>query len=132
MYAVDISMPVGTSIHVARDGFVFDVASTNFNASLDPEVDGEPANVVRILHDDGTYSVYAHPNLNSIRVRPGDEVRRGQYIADSGNTGLGAGPHLHFAAIYNAGMKPESLPAQFDGRERNKVTAQRRELLVAY
>jgi len=132
MYAVDISMPVGTNIYAARDGVVFEVASTNFKAGLDPEVDGELANVVRILHDDGTYSVYAHLNWNTIRVRPGDEVRRGQYIADSGNTGFSTGPHLHFAVIHNAGMKPESLPVLFEGRDGSEVTAERGELLVAY
>ena len=132
MYAVDISMPVGTNIYAARDGVVFEVASTNFKASFDPEVDGELANVVRILHDDGTYSVYAHLNWNTIRVRPGDEVRRGQYIADSGNTGFSTGPHLHFAVIRNAGMKPESLPVLFEGSEGSEVTARRGEMLVAY
>ena len=40
------------------------------------------------MHDDGTYAIYAHLNTNTIRVRPGDRVRRGQYIADSGNTGF--------------------------------------------
>jgi len=132
MYAVDISMPIGTNIYAARDGIVFEVASTNFKAGLDPEVDGDLANVVRILHDDGTYSVYAHLNWNTIRVRPGDEVRRGQYIADSGNTGFSTGPHLHFAVIRNAGMKPESLPIVFEGRDGTEVTAERGAQLIAY
>jgi murein DD-endopeptidase MepM/ murein hydrolase activator NlpD len=77
-------MPVGTDIHAARGGVVFEVASTNFRGGVDPERDAASANIVRILHDDGTHAVYAHLNWNSIRVKPGDTVERGEYIADSG------------------------------------------------
>ena len=86
-YAVDIAMPIGTDVMAARGGVVFDVAARNFSGGLDPARDGPKANVVRILHDDGTYAIYAHLNWNSIRVRVGDVVERGEYIADSGNTG---------------------------------------------
>jgi len=73
------------------------------------------ANVVRIMHDDGSHAVYAHLNLNSVRVRPGDRVERGQYIADSGNTGYSSGPHLHFAVMVNRGMRMASVPVLFEG-----------------
>jgi len=132
MYAVDIAMPVGTNIYAARDGVVFEVASTNFTNGTDLDVDGDTANLIRVLHDDGTYAVYAHLNWNTIRVQPGDEVRRGQYIADSGNTGFSTGPHLHFAVIRNAGMRPESVPIAFEGPDGGEVTAERGEMLVAY
>ena len=47
---------------------------------------GDPAaNVVRILHDDGSYAIYAHLNTNTVRVRLGDRVDGGDYIADSGH-----------------------------------------------
>ena len=48
-------MPVGTDIFAARDGMVFDVESGNFRGGLDADVG--TANLVRILHDDGTYDV---------------------------------------------------------------------------
>lgn len=114
-HAVDLVMPIGTDIFAARDGIVFDVASANFSGGLDAARDGPKANVVRILHDDGTYAIYAHLNWNSIRVRPGDRVRRGEYIAESGNTGYSSGPHLHFAVVRNAGMRIESVPVTFQG-----------------
>jgi murein DD-endopeptidase MepM/ murein hydrolase activator NlpD len=129
---VDIAMPIGTDIVAARGGVVFDVAASNFSGGLDPERDGPNANVVRILHDDGTYAIYAHLNTNSIRVRPGDRVERGEYIADSGNTGFSSGPHLHFAVARNVGMSVESLPVLFVGRDRSMVVPAAGQDLTAY
>jgi hypothetical protein len=110
-YAVDVAMPIGTDIFAARGGVVFDVAASNFRGGLDPARDGPAANVIRILHDDGTYAIYAHLNTNTIRVRPGDRVNRGEYIADSGNTGFSSGPHLHFASQLVTG-RSQCVPAQ--------------------
>ena len=132
MYAVDFAMPVGTNVVAARDGVVFDVASTNFRGGPDADRYASLANLVRILHDDGTYAVYAHLNWNTIRVGPGDRVLAGQYIADSGNTGFTSGPHLHFAVQRNLGMRVESLPVAFRGRGGERVMASSGAKLVAY
>ncbi len=132
MYAVDIAMPVGTDIVAARDGIVFDVASTNFKGGPDAAEYADLANVVRILHDDGTYALYAHLNWNTIRVSPGDRVEAGQYIADSGNTGFSSGPHLHFAVQQNMGMSVDSLPVAFRGAGESRVTPASGNRLTAY
>ena len=132
IYAVDIAMPIGTDVFAARDGIVFDVASNNFRGGIGPDIDTGAANVVRILHDDGTYAVYAHLNWNSIRVRPGDVVRRGDYIADSGNTGFSSGPHLHFAVVRNVGLEIESVPFVFKGANAEPVVPASGKLLTAY
>ena len=131
-YAVDIARPIGTDIVAARSGMVFDVAENNFKSGLDPERDGPAANVVRILHDDGTYAIYAHLNWNSIRVRPGERVTRGQYIADSGNTGFSSGPHLHFAVVHNSRNGPISVPVQFEGANYAAVMPSTGMMLTAY
>jgi murein DD-endopeptidase MepM/ murein hydrolase activator NlpD len=131
-YAVDVAMPIGTDVFAARGGIVFDVASDNYRAGLDFTRDGPAANVVRILHEDGTYAVYAHLNWNTIRVNPGQRVSRGEYIADSGNTGFSSGPHLHFAVVQNTGMRIESLPVEFQGRSANPVTPATGAILTAY
>lgn len=132
VYAVDISMPVGTDILAARDGVVFDVAAHNYRGGLDLSRDGQAANIIRILHDDGTFSLYAHLNWNSIRVKPGDRVRAGQYIADSGNTGFTSGPHLHFSVQKNSGLTIESLPVVFKGVNSNRVVPATGDVLTAY
>ena len=131
-YAVDIVMPIGTDIYAAREGMVTEVASTNFRAGTDPEEEGASANLVRILHDDGTFAIYAHLNWNTIRVRPGDDVKRGEYIADSGNTGFSSGPHLHFVVLRNDGMRVESLPVVFEGPNGVDIKPEYGRDLVAY
>ena len=131
-HAVDIAMPIGTDIMAARGGVVFDIAASNFRGGMDPAKDGPSANVIRILHDDGTYAIYAHLNTNSIRVRPGDRVERGQYIADSGNTGFSSGPHLHFAVVRNIGMEIEAMPVVFMGQNSEMVVPAAGNHLTAY
>jgi murein DD-endopeptidase MepM/ murein hydrolase activator NlpD len=54
-------------------------------------------NVVVIDHGCGLQSLYAH--LSSFDVKEGDEVKRGQVIAHSGQTGLAGGDHLHFTML---------------------------------
>lgn len=130
-YAVDFDMPVGTPVYAARDGTVMDIATQFFKSGTDP-ADGMRANLVRILHDDGTMAIYAHLNRDSIRVEPGSAVERGQYIADSGNTGFTTGPHLHFVVQHNAGLALESLPIEFAGRNGEALTAHTGQRLTAY
>lgn len=131
-YAVDIAMPIGTDVYAARAGTVFEVASTNFRGGVDEKLDAESANIIRILHDDGTHALYAHLNWNGIRVRPGDQVERGEYIAESGNTGFSSGPHLHFAVMQNLGMRLESVPIVFEGANGIEVTPASGDALHAY
>ncbi len=132
MYAVDVAMPVGTDIVAARGGIVFDVASTNFKGGPDASQYADLANIVRVLHDDGSYAIYAHLNWNSIRVRPGDRVREGEYIADSGNTGFSSGPHLHFAVQRNVGLRVDSLRVGFRGGNAERIMPSPGDALTAY
>jgi len=131
-FAVDLGLPIGTDIFAARGGIGFDVASKNCQGGLDLVKDAPLANIVKILHDDGTYALYAHLNWNSIRVKPGDSVQRGEYIADSGNTGFSSGPHLHFAVLKNAGMWLESVPIEFMGANSEAVVPVTGKSLTAY
>ena len=114
-YAIDFAMPIGTDVFAAREGVVIEVASDFFEAGTDYETDGPRANIIRVLHDDGTMALYVHLNWNSIRVVPGQRVRRGEYLADSGNTGFSTGPHLHFVVQRNEGGALVAVPLEFVG-----------------
>ena len=114
-YAVDIAMPEGTPIHAARSGIIMDIARDFYTGGSDIDKYGERANLVRILHDDGTMGVYAHLKLESVRFGLGRRVEEGDFIAESGNTGFSTGPHLHFVIQKNRGMNVISIPFQFEG-----------------
>lgn len=129
-YAIDFAMPEGTAIHAARPGTVVAIAFRSYSGGT-TAADAPKANMVRIVHDDGTLATYAHLRLDAVRVRPGDTVQRGEYIADSGNTGFSTGPHLHFSVARNAGFRTQSIPVKFLGAGGKAIQAQTgRELLA--
>ena len=112
-YAVDFSMPEGTPIHASRGGVVMSVEQNFYKGGTDIARFGPDANMIRILHSDGTMGVYAHLQVDSVAVTPGKSVKAAQFIARSGNTGFSTGPHLHFVVQKNTGMDVGSVPIQF-------------------
>jgi murein DD-endopeptidase MepM/ murein hydrolase activator NlpD len=54
-------------------------------------------NAIIIDHGWGLQSIYSH--LSQISVKEGDEVQKGDIIANTGSTGLAGGDHLHFGII---------------------------------
>jgi murein DD-endopeptidase MepM/ murein hydrolase activator NlpD len=110
LYAYDFGMGEGATIYATRGGVVGDLVESNwknFNPCADNNGNGVkgddedkkadgPANFVRIDHDDGTYSYYAHVQQNSVIPAKGAPVQRGDPIASVGNVGRSCGPHLHY------------------------------------
>ena len=94
--AVDIPMPEGTPILAARAGVVFQTVAENDAGGAD-EAFRSKANVVRILHADGTVGNYVHLMHEGVAVKSGERVEPGKLIGYAGSTGLSSGPHLHFA-----------------------------------
>jgi hypothetical protein len=83
------------------------VSASNDGVVLLAEYFGIYGNTVVIDHGYGLLTVYGH--LSRFAVKPGDAVRRGQVIAQSGSSGLAAGDHLHFSVVL--------LGEQVDARE---------------
>jgi murein DD-endopeptidase MepM/ murein hydrolase activator NlpD len=82
-------------------------------------------NYVVIRHTEGEYSFLAHLKRDSMRVKVGDWVERGQVIGLCGNSGHSTEPHLHFQVqdhpnfylavglpVKFADVAGEQLPAQ--------------------
>lgn len=83
---IDIGVPIGTDVLSGQDGRV--VTAT---------YDSGYGYYVVIDDGKGLVSKYAH--LNGILVSVGQEVKRGDVIAMSGNSGNSTGPHLHLEVI---------------------------------
>jgi murein DD-endopeptidase MepM/ murein hydrolase activator NlpD len=81
---VNIAAPLGTAIEAADDGVV---------AYAGNELRGF-GNLVLVKHAGGWITAYAH--CESLAVKKGDKVRRGQAIAKVGETGTVGEPQLHF------------------------------------
>jgi murein DD-endopeptidase MepM/ murein hydrolase activator NlpD len=128
-YALDIVMPVGTTILAAKAGVVMDIEEDFNQGGTDLKKFADKANHVRILHEDGTMAIYAHLDLASVTVRRGARVKAGQRIARSGNTGFSSGPHLHFALQQNIGMELVSLPFSFQAADGSLFEPQENQFL---
>lgn len=53
-------------------------------------------NYVKIKHDNGMFTFYAHLKYGSVAVKVGDRVTKGTVLGYMGNTGYSFGAHLHF------------------------------------
>ena len=79
----DFSVPSGTPVYAPADGVV-----------MVAEPLAVRGNAIVIDHGWGLYSGYWH--LSEFKVTPGQQVKQGDLIALSGNTGLSTGAHLHW------------------------------------
>lgn len=85
---VDLAGPEGEPVYATGDGTV---EAVNF------DVDGYGIHIV-IDHGFGYKTRYAHLRLAHVYV--GQQVHRGDQIAQMGSTGRSTGPHLHYEVIY--------------------------------
>ncbi len=113
-YALDFALPDGTPVLAARAGVVMEVRDDFRESGTDPRL-GQAANLVRVVHADGSMAIYAHLAPGGVQVRVGQAVQRGDRLGLSGNTGLSSGPHLHFAVQLNRGLRLESVPFRMAG-----------------
>jgi Peptidase family M23 len=64
---------------------------------------------------DGMYAMYAHLIKGSLLVKPGDKVKKGQQIAQLGNTGNSNAPHLHFQLMNGPSLlEADGIPYALD------------------
>jgi murein DD-endopeptidase MepM/ murein hydrolase activator NlpD len=81
---INLAVPEGTSVKAAEDGVV---------AYAGNELKGY-GNLILVRHSNGFVTAYAH--ASELMVKRGDQVKRGQVIARSGQTGTVSSPQLHF------------------------------------
>ncbi|MFK7806004.1 MAG: peptidoglycan DD-metalloendopeptidase family protein [Anaerolineae bacterium] len=89
---LDIGLANGTPVYAMDTGTVI-YASWAAGSYYDY------GNLIVIDHGNGYETYYAH--LSGINVFPAQEVRQGQRIGSTGNTGRSSGPHLHAEIRFN-------------------------------
>ncbi len=83
---IDIANKTGTPIYASADGIVSFAGAS-----------GGLGKLITINHGYGYKSRYGH--LNTIKVRRGQKIRRGDLIGLMGSTGYSTGPHLHYEVL---------------------------------
>jgi murein DD-endopeptidase MepM/ murein hydrolase activator NlpD len=89
---VDFGAKIGTPIYAASGGVVMGVGDTDISCR-----GASYGKWVLIRHPNGLATLYAH--LHLIKSIAGQEVRAGDIVGYSGNTGYSTGPHLHFTVF---------------------------------
>ncbi|WP_369668947.1 M23 family metallopeptidase, partial [Enterococcus faecium] len=87
---VDFAAPYGSPIAAAGAGVV--------------ETEGYErgyGKYIRVRHDRGYETTYAHIASVPSGLKVGDRVRQGETIAYVGSTGLSTGPHLYYEVRIN-------------------------------
>lgn len=87
---IDLATPCGRPVYAARGGRV------SYSGWL-----GTSGNFIRLTHEDGFTTGYAHLQNGSLYVRLGESVVTGQLIGRIGSTGGSTGCHLHLETRQN-------------------------------
>lgn len=85
---IDYAVPEGTRVFATADGTIARTQGSRTTSGL----------TVVISHGGGYETSYHH--LNKVLVREGAQVKRGDIIALTGNSGLSLAPHLHYEVRY--------------------------------
>ena len=80
---LDIANTVGTPIYAYKEGIIIGASYS-----------GGYGNLVKIQHDDGLVSMYAHNS--KLLVTVGEHVEAGDLIAKMGSSGASTGSHSHW------------------------------------
>lgn len=87
----------GASILAPADGLVVEaIDGVRDNAPGVMNQYSAVGNAVIIQHSDSEYSVLAHMQRGSVKVKAGDKVTKGQLLGLCGNSGNSTEPHLHY------------------------------------
>lgn len=96
---VDFGAAIGTPVFAAGDGSVTIAA-----------VRGTFGNYIRLQHQSGYETAYAHLSRFAEGIKPGTPVKQGQVIGYVGTTGRSTGPHLHYEVLFDGeALDPQAV-----------------------
>lgn len=103
-HGIDLKANIGDTVYAAFDG---KVRIQQYNK-------GGYGNYVVIRHEESVETIYAH--LSRALVKKNQEVKAGEPIGLSGNSGRSTGPHLHFEIRFmGIALNPGAI-ADFENR----------------
>jgi hypothetical protein len=109
----------GQPIVAQADGVVVEVDEDYPDNRLGTIGGFEAANSVVVDYGGGLLAAYAHCRRKSAKVKAGDRVVRGTKLAEVGNSGASAVPHLHFTMMDWGYL---SIRGRFHGEVRRGTT----------
>ncbi|MDT3486366.1 M23 family metallopeptidase [Stenotrophomonas maltophilia] len=101
----------------ARGGFPDNIPRTSagFTPAVPLSMESLAGNSVVLDLGEGQFAHYAHLQPGSVTVKAGQRVRRGEPLANIGNSGDARWPHLHFQVTTGPGiMSSEGIPFVLD------------------
>lgn len=85
-------------IYAAESGEVVSVRS-DYNQT--DTSGGSYGNYIKLKHENGFSTLYAHMKYGSVTLKVGDRVNKGDQIGIMGRTGHAIGNHLHYEVLIN-------------------------------
>ncbi|MCE7990597.1 MAG: M23 family metallopeptidase [Roseivirga sp.] len=110
--ALDFNLPADEVIMAARPGTVVRLKEDS-NRGCPSKSCAKLGNFVTIMHEDGSFADYYHLKQNGVLVELGTNVKAGEPLGLTGNTGWATGYHLHFIVYAPRPKGRETLPTQF-------------------
>lgn len=111
-YGADVLAVSDGTVGSVRDNFP---ESATLSAHHQPTSHDATGNYISLMIGKEQVVFYEHLKPGSIRVRPGQQVKKGDVIASLGFTGQSTGPHLHFhVADRDSPLQAEGIPFVFE------------------
>jgi hypothetical protein len=122
-YGARILAPAAGTVVWLEDGHPDQVPGT-----MDP---AHPiGNGIVLDHGQGEFSLFAHLQPGSLKVKMGERVKSGQWLGLCGNSGNTSEPHLHYHLQNGIDLKTsDGLPAFFENMIVDDAPVQRAEIL---
>lgn len=124
-YGEKVFAVADATVAAVTDGLPDNVPRTaaGFGTAVTLTMENVAGNAIVLDLGDGQYAYYAHLQPDSVRVKVGDRVRRGEALARIGNSGDSRWPHLHFQVATSPHiLDAEGVPFLVDSyrvRDRN-------------
>lgn len=74
------------------------------------EGNGSYGNYVKLKHDDGYYTLYAHMKYGTVNVKNGQKIKKSQFLGEMGATGEAYGAHLHWEVRNTSNVRIDPTP----------------------